>query len=130
MNSVAERLAAVRERIQRAAAEAGRDASGIRLLAASKTKSPELIREAYAAGQRDFGENYVQELTDKAEALSDLADLRFHMIGHLQRNKARHVVGTPLPCTRSTRPSSRGSSASAPRPPRPRSRRLLPDDRA
>lgn len=92
MDTVAERLAEVRERIARAAKEAGRDPSSVRLLAASKTKSPELIREAYAAGQRDFGENYVQELAEKAEALSDLPDLRWHMIGHLQSNKARHVV--------------------------------------
>lgn len=92
METVAERLEQVRERIARAAKEAGRDPCRVRLLAASKTKSPELIREAYAAGQRDFGENYVQELAEKAEALSDLADLRWHMIGHLQSNKARHVV--------------------------------------
>jgi len=92
MDSVAEQLAQVRERIARAATEAGRDPSSVRLLAASKTRSPELIREAYAAGQRDFGENYVQELTDKAEALADLPDIRWHMIGHLQSNKARHVV--------------------------------------
>jgi hypothetical protein len=92
MQTVAERLAQVRERVARAATEAGRDPSSVRLLAASKTKSPELIREAYAAGQRDFGENYVQELADKAEALADLPDIRWHMIGHLQSNKARHVV--------------------------------------
>lgn len=92
MQTVAERLAEVRERIARAATEAGRDPSGVRLLAASKTKSPGLIREAYAAGQRDFGENYVQELAEKGEALADLPDIRWHMIGHLQSNKARHVV--------------------------------------
>jgi uncharacterized pyridoxal phosphate-containing UPF0001 family protein len=51
-----------------------------------------LVREAHAAGLRDFGENYVQELVGKARELSDLADLRWHLIGHLQRNKARQVV--------------------------------------
>jgi pyridoxal phosphate enzyme (YggS family) len=50
------------------------------------------VREAYAAGQRDFGENYVQELVQKAEALRDLRDLRWHLIGHLQRNKAKQVA--------------------------------------
>ncbi len=92
METVAERLELVRERIARAAKEAGRDPGRVQLLAASKTKSPELIREAYAAGQRDFGENYVQELAEKAAALADLPDIRWHMIGHLQSNKARHVV--------------------------------------
>ncbi len=89
---VAARLTEVRERIARAAARAGRPAEEIRLLAVSKTKPAELIRQAYAAGQRDFGENYVQELEAKAEALADLSELRWHLIGHLQRNKARHAV--------------------------------------
>jgi pyridoxal phosphate enzyme (YggS family) len=92
MSTVAEGLAGVRERIARAAAAAGRDAATIRLLAVSKTKPALAIREAYAAGQREFGENYVQELLAKAEELADLPDLRWHMIGHLQTNKARQVV--------------------------------------
>jgi hypothetical protein len=92
VTEVAQRLWAVRERITRAAQDAGRAPESVRLLAVSKTKPAALIREAYAAGQRDFGENYVQELAGKAEELSDLADLRFHMIGHLQRNKVRLVV--------------------------------------
>lgn len=62
---------------------------GARLLAVSKKQPAEAIREAYAEGQRDFGENYAQELVEKAEALSDLPDLRLHMIGHLQSNKAK-----------------------------------------
>lgn len=90
--SVAERLEIVRREIVAAAASSGRDPSAIRLVAVSKTKPPELIREAYAAGQRDFGENYVQELSAKADALADLPDLRFHLIGHLQRNKAKLVA--------------------------------------
>ncbi len=64
----------------------------MRLIAVSKTQPAEAVREAYAAGQRDFGENYVQELVEKAEALRDLTDLRWHMIGHLQRNKAKQVA--------------------------------------
>lgn len=62
------------------------------LIAVSKTHPPEAVREAYAAGQRDFGENYVQELVAKARALEDLADLRWHVIGHLQRNKVKDVL--------------------------------------
>jgi pyridoxal phosphate enzyme (YggS family) len=100
VSGVAEALAAVEARIARAARAAGRDPAEIRLVAVSKTKPVEAIREAYLAGQRDFGENYAQELAAKADALRDLADLRWHFIGHLQRNKARvvaplaHVVHT------------------------------------
>jgi pyridoxal phosphate enzyme (YggS family) len=85
VSEIAERLKAVRERIL----ATGRE---VRLIAVSKTHPPEAVRAAYAAGQRDFGENYVQELVEKAELLSDLDDLRWHMIGHLQRNKVRQVV--------------------------------------
>lgn len=88
---VLERLSDVRERVENAALRAGRP-GGARLLAVSKMQPVEAIREAYAAGQRDFAENYVQELVRKAEALADLGDLRFHLIGHLQRNKARVAV--------------------------------------
>jgi len=87
-----ERLAEVRARIARAARAAGRDAESIRLVAVSKQKPADAVRAAYAAGQRDFGENYVQELVKKAEALKDLADVRWHMIGHLQRNKVRMLT--------------------------------------
>lgn len=89
MTSLEERLSTVRAEIRAAALGCGRDPDGIRLVAVSKTKPEAMIRAAYAAGQRDFGENYVQELVAKAEALQDLPDLRFHLIGHLQRNKAR-----------------------------------------
>jgi pyridoxal phosphate enzyme (YggS family) len=85
------RLAGVRERVENAAARAGRP-SGVRLLAVSKMQPAAAIRAAYAAGQRDFAENYVQELAKKVEALADLGDLRFHLIGHLQRNKAKAAV--------------------------------------
>jgi PLP dependent protein len=89
MDSVAERLARVREQIARAAVEAGRAPEQVRLVAVSKTKPASAIREAHAAGQRDFGENYVQELAAKAEELQDLTDLRWHLIGRLQRNKTK-----------------------------------------
>ncbi|MDD5309834.1 MAG: YggS family pyridoxal phosphate-dependent enzyme [Deltaproteobacteria bacterium] len=89
---VATNLARARQRIAAAAVRSGRDPSDVRLVAVSKTHPIEAIREAYEAGQRDFGENYAQELNDKAAALADLADLRWHFIGHLQRNKARMVV--------------------------------------
>jgi pyridoxal phosphate enzyme (YggS family) len=92
MSSVAERLSSVRERIHRAALSASRDPASVRLVAVSKFHPASAIREAYAAGQRDFGENYVQELASKADELADLTDLRFHFIGHLQSNKARVVV--------------------------------------
>ncbi len=98
--TVASNLADVRARIDRAALTAGRDPASVRLVAVSKTKSAELVREAYAAGQRAFGENYAQELATKAETLRDLPDVQWHFIGHLQTNKARvvaahaHVVHT------------------------------------
>lgn len=90
---IAARLMAQRKRIAEAARRAGRDPADVRLIAVSKTQPAEALRAAYRAGQRDFGENYVQELTAKAAALADLPDLRFHLIGHLQRNKARSVAG-------------------------------------
>lgn len=83
------RLSAIRSRIARACA--GRDGE-VRLIAVSKGQPASLVRAAYELGQRDFGENYVQELTLKAEALVDLTELRWHMIGHLQRNKVKQVV--------------------------------------
>ncbi len=89
-DGLARRWQAVKERI--AAARATAPARDVRLLAVSKGQSALLVRAAYELGQRDFGENYVQELTQKAEALGDLPELRWHMIGHLQRNKARHVA--------------------------------------
>ncbi len=89
---VAANLATVRERIEQAATRAGRDPLEVTLVAVSKMHPPEAIRAAHAAGHRVFGENYVQELVDKADALSDLDGLKFHFIGHLQRNKAKQVV--------------------------------------
>ena len=82
------RLADVRARIERAAGRAGRDPASIRLVAVSKTFPPEYVRAAADAGQIDFGENKVQEALSKIDATVDLP-LRWHLVGHLQSNKAR-----------------------------------------
>jgi pyridoxal phosphate enzyme (YggS family) len=86
--SISGNLDAVRERIAGSARRSGRDPGEIALMAVSKTQTPQRIREAYNAGQRLFGENRVQEFADKAAALFDLHDADWHMIGHLQTNKA------------------------------------------
>ncbi len=85
-------LRETRERIERACKRAGRDVMGVRLLAVSKKHPAEAIAEAYACGQRDFGENYMQELAAKADALGKLVDVRFRLIGHLQKNKAKDAA--------------------------------------
>jgi pyridoxal phosphate enzyme (YggS family) len=91
---IAGRIAAVQERISRAAKKAGRRPEEITLVAVSKTFPAEAVREAFAAGLRDFGENRVQEAESKVEALRDLRaqGLRWHLVGHLQANKARKAV--------------------------------------
>jgi len=89
--SIAGRLSAIRERIDAAARAAGRDPSSVRLIAVSKTFPLAAIREAWAAGHRDFGENRVQEALRKIDEASDLP-VRWHLIGHLQTNKARRAV--------------------------------------
>src|ERR1700692_2779188 len=86
--SISENLAAISERINQAARRAGRRPEEVVLMAVSKTQPTESIREAYSAGQRLFGENRVQEFAGKAEALQNLSDAEWHMIGHLQSNKA------------------------------------------
>jgi len=86
--SIADNLARVRQRIAEAAHRAGRRPEDVVLMAVTKTFPPEIIREAYAAGQRLFGENRVQEFAEKAAALADLPGAEFHLIGHLQSNKA------------------------------------------
>ena len=86
--SIAENIAEVRQRVAAAAHRAGRDPEKIVLMAVSKTFPPERIREAYNAGLRIFGENRVQEFSGKAAALRDLHEAEWHMIGHLQSNKA------------------------------------------
>ncbi|HET8539413.1 MAG TPA: YggS family pyridoxal phosphate-dependent enzyme [Anaeromyxobacter sp.] len=81
--TIAERLAALRARIP----------PGVTLVAVSKTPAAAAIREAHAAGQRDFGENYAQEWREKADALADLPDLRWHFVGGLQTNKVKYLAG-------------------------------------
>ena len=90
--AISENVATVRERIARAALRAGRPTEEIVLMAVSKTQPPERIREAYDFGLRVFGENRVQEFAGKAGALADLRDAEWHMIGHLQTNKAAKTV--------------------------------------
>lgn len=97
--AVADRLTEIRERIASAARSAGRDPSSVRLVAVSKTFPIESIADAFAAGQRDFGENRVQEALQKVEqaALQKIdrsADqsIRWHLLGHLQTNKARKAA--------------------------------------
>jgi PLP dependent protein len=89
--SVSVRLAEVRARIDAAARGAGRDPSSVRLVAVSKTFPIAAVREAYAAGHRDFGENRVQEALEKIASSGDL-DVRWHLLGHLQTNKARKAA--------------------------------------
>lgn len=96
---VAARVAAVRERVARACARVGRDPAEVRLIAVSKTFGPEAVVEALAAGVTDFGENRVQEALGKQAAVAELAAVRglsgptWHLVGHLQSNKARAAVG-------------------------------------
>jgi hypothetical protein len=91
-DTFADRLAAVRDRISRAADRAHRDPAGILLLAVTKIFPADALREAYDAGLREFGENYVQEFEGKAPQLADLTDARYHLIGHLQSNKTKKAV--------------------------------------
>lgn len=91
MIGVTENLALISDLLRKSAIEAGREPAGVRLLAVSKKQPLVKIREAAAAGQRDFGENFVQEGVDKIGALADL-DLTWHFIGHLQSNKTRVVA--------------------------------------
>jgi pyridoxal phosphate enzyme (YggS family) len=91
-SSLQDRLSEVRERIDRACAQAHRDPTSVRLMAVTKIFGPEVIREAWALGLREFGENYVQEMERKAPAITDLPDTRFHLIGHLQSNKTKKAA--------------------------------------
>lgn len=95
MTDVAANLRRVRERLAAAAERVGRGPEEITLIAVSKTRGAEEVAAAAAAGARDFGENYVQELVAKAQALAGRPEAapRWHFIGHLQRNKAKHLAG-------------------------------------
>jgi len=90
--TIATNLQSVRSRLDAAARRVSRDPSTIRLIAVSKTFSADHVRAAYAAGQVDFGENKVQEGLQKIGATADMK-IRWHLIGHLQSNKARKVAG-------------------------------------
>lgn len=87
---VKENLFQIQENIRKACEKSGRDPEEITLIAVSKTKPISMLEEAYEAGSRDFGENKVQEIMDKYPALPK--DIRWHMIGHLQRNKVKYIV--------------------------------------
>jgi len=89
--TIAANLAAIRSRIADAARRAGRRPEDVRLVAVSKTFGPDHVRAAWGVGQRDFGENKVQEALQKLEATADI-EIRWHLIGHLQSNKARKAA--------------------------------------
>lgn len=91
-STLAGNLEQVRARIQRAADSARRDPAGITLLAVTKVFPAQAIRDAWALGLREFGENYVQEFEGKYPEVRDLAGARFHLIGHLQSNKAKRAA--------------------------------------
>ena len=92
---IKDNIARVKERIAESAGRAGRDMSGIKLIAVSKTKPAEDIYEAYSEGLTAFGENYVQEMLAKQDSdfLKSLPNIEWHMIGHIQTNKVKHIVG-------------------------------------
>jgi pyridoxal phosphate enzyme (YggS family) len=91
MNSLKESRNQVLEQIEAACLHAGRQAGTVQLLAVSKTHPSEVLREMYATGQREFGENYLQEALEKIETLADL-EIEWHFIGHVQRNKTKHLA--------------------------------------
>ena len=88
--SIKDNIEVVRHNIVVSANKASRDVSDVKLIAVSKTKPVEALREAYEAGCRDFGENKVQEIMDKIDQLPN--DIRWHMIGHLQTNKVKYII--------------------------------------
>ena len=88
---VKENLQEIEKKIEEACRRAGRDRSEVTLIAVSKTKPVSMLQEAYSAGIREFGENKVQEMMDKYDVLPD--DIHWHMIGHLQRNKVKYLMG-------------------------------------
>ncbi len=91
-NTIADPLAKVTARIQQAAQVAGRNGETVRLIAVSKTQPAEAIAQAYACGQRDYGENYLQEALEKQSQLTHLPELVWHFIGPIQSNKTRAIA--------------------------------------
>lgn len=94
--TIAERLAAVHARLDAAVAKAGRPAGSVRLVAVSKTFGAAAVVEAHAAGQRVFGENYAQEIDEKAAAVAPLAGLEVRVIGNVQRRKVKGLLSHPF----------------------------------
>ena len=92
MSSLADRVSAVRERMARAVERAGRTPESVRLVAVAKRHPASAVHEAFALGLHAFGENYAQELVAKASEVGALPGIEWHMIGHLQTNKARHLA--------------------------------------
>ncbi len=92
MSTLADRLAEVKARIEAAEVASGREPGSVKLVCISKFHPASAIREAYALGERRFGESYAKELAEKAEELADLTDLEWHFVGHLQTNKAKLVA--------------------------------------
>jgi PLP dependent protein len=92
MVTISDNLQRVRAQIAASCMDCGRNPNEVLLLAVSKTFGPEAVREAYAAGQREFGENYIQEGIEKIALLADLAGIVWHMIGPIQSNKTRVVA--------------------------------------
>jgi len=92
MGSIADNLGSVTRLIQKATLQAGREPGSVSLLAVSKTRTAQELREAVAAGQRAFGENYLQEALDKMAELHDLKDIDWHFIGPIQSNKTRQIA--------------------------------------
>lgn len=92
MSSIADKLGSVTRLIQKATLQAGREPGSVNLLAVSKTRSAEELRQAVAAGQLAFGENYLQEAQGKMAQLSDLADIDWHFIGPVQSNKTQQIA--------------------------------------
>lgn len=90
---ISDNIKNINEKVQTAAVKSGRDFSDITILAASKTRSPEEILEAFNNGIKVFGENYVQEFLPKFESLVDHKDIGWHIIGHLQKNKVKYITG-------------------------------------
>ncbi|CAB1210039.1 YggS family pyridoxal phosphate-dependent enzyme [Acinetobacter bouvetii] len=93
MNSLQQSRNQVIQQIEEACKQTQRDVNGVQLLAVSKTHPSESLREMYQTGQRAFGENYLQEALEKIEALNDL-DIEWHFIGHVQRNKTKHLAAS------------------------------------
>lgn len=91
MNSLQQARSLVLQQIQQACQQSSRAENTVQLLAVSKTHPSEALREMFNAGQRAFGENYLQEALDKMEALNDL-NIEWHFIGHVQRNKTKHLA--------------------------------------